>query len=258
MGGKQESQLSKDRLAGRSSIVCTVIRHVEIEDLGFLGEGLRRGGIAFRYVDASSLAPETLDLEGPLIVLGGPMGAYEVDRHPFLTFEIELIRRHMDAGRPVLGICLGAQLIAAAAGARVYPGERGKEIGWADVQLTDAGSADRIWTGFPRCFKTFHWHGDSFDIPDGAELLGSSDKYPQAFRLGPSAYAVQFHAEVVPARLEAWIRAYHLELQRERLSSQQVLAVPNPQEHRNLAARLGENVAAWLRDYIGPDDSTAQ
>jgi GMP synthase (glutamine-hydrolysing) len=232
-----------------------VIRHVEIEDLGYLGDGLRRGGVTFRYIDADSPAAVTADPDGPLIILGGPMGAYEIDRYPFLSREIELIRRHVDGGRPVLGICLGAQLIAAAAGARVFRGEHGKEIGWADVELTEAGRADRIWSGFPRRFNTFHWHGDSFDIPATAELLASSDRYPQAFRLGSNVYAVQFHVEVVPARLEAWIHAYRLELEREKLSSQQVLAVPNEREHRRLASRFGENIAAWLRDVSDTHES---
>ena len=240
-------ELREGRLTSeREAVHCTVIRHVEIEDLGYLGKGLQKGGIRVRYVDASGPARELPAADAPLIVLGGPMAAYDTDRHPFLAREIELIRRCLERERPVLGICLGAQLLAAAAGARVYHGERGKEIGWAEVELSEAGVADPIWAGFPQCFMTFHWHGDTFDIPDGAVLLASSDRYPQAFRLGPSAYGVQFHPEVVPVELEAWIRAYRLELERERLSSEQVLAVPDEEEHRALAQRFGENVAAWL------------
>ncbi len=198
-------------------------------------------------MDADSLNEARLDPERPLIVLGGPMGAYETERHAFLKTDIELIRRRLADGRPVLGICLGAQLMAAAAGARVYPGERGKEIGWAEVELTTAGCDDSLWEGFPQCFTTFHWHGDSFDIPDGATLLGSSEKYPQAFRLGANGYAVQFHPEVVPPELEAWIQAYHLELEREKLSSEDVLAVPDADVHRRLAYRFGENISRWLK-----------
>lgn len=176
------------------------------------------------------------------------MGAYETERYPFLKAEIALIRRQLAEERPVLGICLGAQLMAAAAGARVYPGERGKEIGWADVELAAAGCDDPLWEGFPKRFTTFHWHGDSFDIPDGAILLGSSERYPQAFRLGANGYAVQFHPEVVPIELEAWIRAYHLELEREKLTSEEVLAVPNSDVHRQLAYRFAENISRWLRE----------
>jgi GMP synthase (glutamine-hydrolysing) len=229
---------------------CTVIRHVEIEDLGYLGEALERNGIRSEYVDAESLPDDAGAVrDGGLVVLGGPMGAYEADRYPHLRAEIELIRAFLAAERPVLGICLGAQLLAVAAGARVYPGERGKEIGWAPVQLTEAGVHDPLWTGFPESFDTFHWHGDTFDLPAGAELLAHTEGYVQAFRLGPAAYGVQFHPEVVPAQLESWIRAYRLELERERLASEDVLGVPNAEIHRALAFRFGENIARWMGAY---------
>jgi GMP synthase (glutamine-hydrolysing) len=231
------------------AVPCTVIRHVEIEDLGYLGESLERNGIRFQYVDAESLPDEPFPThDGGLIVLGGPMSAYEADRHPYLGAEIELIRGRLAEGRPVLGICLGAQLLAAAAGARVHRGEHGKEIGWAAVRLTEAGVADPLWAGFPQSFITFHWHGDTFELPAGAELLARTDRYSQAFRLGPAAYGVQFHPEVVPVQLESWIRAYHLELERERLASEDVLGVPDAEAHRALALRFGENVARWLRE----------
>jgi len=230
---------------------CTVIRHVEIEDLGYIGESLERAGIRSRYVDADSLPAGELGAGGAsLIVLGGPMGVYEAERYPFLGAEIELIQAFLAGGRPVLGICLGAQLVAAAAGARVYPGAAGKEIGWAPVQLTDAGLADPLWAGFPERFQTFHWHGDTFDLPAGAELLARTERYVQAFRLGPTAYGVQFHPEVVPAQLESWIRAYRLELERERLASQDVLGVPDAETHRALASRFGENIGRWVREFL--------
>jgi GMP synthase (glutamine-hydrolysing) len=227
-------------------MTCNVIRHLEIEDLGHLGAALEARGIEFEYVDADAL--EAIDpAEGrPLIVLGGPMGVYERDRHPFLAREIDLVREHLAREVPVLGICLGAQVLAAAAGADVYAGGNGKEIGWAEVELTDAGAADPIWAGFPRRFTTFHWHGDTFDLPPGAELLARTDRYPQAFRLGDRAYGVQFHPEVVPEALASWIRAYRLELERERLSPDVVLGAPDPAGHRALAFRFGENIARWF------------
>ena len=229
------------------TITCTVIRHVAIEDLGYLDEGLSRGGIRFEYVDGESLTARLPEVE-TLIVLGGPMGAYEIERYPHLAAVIELIRRQLRDERPVLGICLGAQLVAAAAGGRVYPGTKGKEIGWADVELSEAGVGDPLWQGFPRRFTTFHWHGDTFDLPDGAEVLAHSESYVQSFRLGHFAYGVQFHPEVVPNRLESWIRAYRLELEREKLGSQDVLAVPDDEGHRALASRFGANIAGWLRN----------
>jgi GMP synthase (glutamine-hydrolysing) len=236
-------------MSEHETITCTVIRHVAIEDLGYLGEGLSRNGIRFEYLDGESLTagpPETQ----ALIVLGGPMGAYEIDRYPYLATVIELIRKQLREQRPVLGVCLGAQLLAAAAGARVYPGTRGKEIGWAEVELSEIGIDDPLWQGFPRRFPTFHWHGDSFDLPDGAESLARTEKYVQSFRLGSLAYGVQFHPEVVPHQLESWIRAYRLELEREKLSSQEVLAVPDAEAHRALASRFGANIAGWLRGAL--------
>jgi GMP synthase (glutamine-hydrolysing) len=182
------------------------------------------------------------------------MGVYEASRYPFLADEIELIRRFLAEGRPVLGICLGAQLLAAAAGARVYPGTRGKEIGWAEVELSEAGRADPIWSGFPPRFTTFHWHGDTFDLPRGAELLGQSARYPQAFRIGAAAYGVQFHPEVVPTSLDSWVEAYHLELERERLQPKQLLAVPDARLHRTLASRFGENlIRLWRQAPLGEE-----
>jgi len=238
---------TKQNVPAAANIPCSVVRHVEIEDLGYLGEALAAGGVDFEYVDAETLAQENPDIAGALILLGGPMSAYDVEGHPYLAREIELVGRRLEKGWPVLGICLGAQIVAAAAGATVHGGERGKEIGWADVELTDAGVADPLWAGFPRRFATFHWHGDTFVVPPGAEVLARTDRYVQAFRIGHYAYGVQFHPEVVPKALESWIRAYRLELERERLRSEHVLCVPDEQAHRSLAFKFGENIARWLR-----------
>ena len=232
-------------------ITCTVIRHVEIEDLGYLGEGLEQGGVAFDYIDARDVSSNPIPDNRGLIVLGGPMSVYDVDRHPYLDAEIQLIRDHVRLGRPVLGICLGAQLLAAAAEARVYPGQQGKEIGWFEIELTPNGYDDPLWAGFPPKFDSFHWHGDTFDLPAGAELLAFSARYTQSFRIDMHAYGVQFHPEVVPAALDSWIRAYHLELARERLQTDDVLDAPDLTTHRALARRFGENVARWLRSTGG-------
>lgn len=236
---------SASAAGGSPRLSCAVIRHVEIEDLGFLGPALAEGGIDFRYVDAASL-PTTID-EQALIVLGGPMGAYEADRFPYLTAEIELIRRFLDNRWPVLGICLGAQLLAIAADGSAYTGERGREIGWAAVSLNDDGRQDLLWNGFPRSFTAFHWHGDTVQLPADARPLARSERYVQAFAIGHAAYGVQFHPEVDPERLEDWIRAYRLELERERLPVETVLRVPDAGQHRRLASRFGANVALWLR-----------
>jgi GMP synthase (glutamine-hydrolysing) len=236
-----------------TEVVCNIIRHVEIEDLGYLGEALAGNGVSCRYIDAVALPGTDPEIGDALVVLGGPMAAYETDRHAYLVHELNLIERYLRDGHPVLGICLGAQLLAVAAGAQAYPGERGKEIGWGEVELSDAGISDALWAGFPRRFSTFHWHGDTFDTPNGAHVLARTSDYVQAFRLGARAYGVQFHPEVVPAELASWIEAYHLELERERLRSEDILKVPNAQDHRRLALRFGENVARWLKASVDPE-----
>jgi GMP synthase (glutamine-hydrolysing) len=139
-----------------------------------------------------------------LIVLGGSMGANDDGRHPFL-YDLKLfIRQVVTSGKPYLGICLGGQLLAAALGARVVPGRWG-ELGNLPVALTAEGSSDALFAGMPVEFDTFQWHHDSFDIPAGGILLGSSPECPhQVFRIGPSAWGTQFHPEVTEVIIREW------------------------------------------------------
>ena len=126
------------------------------------------------------------------------------DDLPYLRHEIEILSRAIHEGRPVLGICLGAQLIAKAAGARVYRNPR-KEIGWFEIRLTESGAADPLFAGVPPAETVFHWHGETFDLPPGAAWLASSDYCRhQAFRLGRAVYGLQFHLEVTPAMIAQW------------------------------------------------------
>jgi GMP synthase-like glutamine amidotransferase len=139
-----------------------------------------------------------------LIVLGGAMGANDDQRHPFLGDLKFLIRRAVALRIPYLGICLGGQLLAAALGAKVVS-QRWEELGTLDVSLTHTGKADRLFIGFPEDFRTFQWHHDSFDIPDGGVLLASSAACTnQAFRVGESAWGLQFHPEVTEAIIRDW------------------------------------------------------
>ena len=144
------------------------------------------------------------------------MGVYEQDRHPFLAEEIRLLQQAVREGLPVLGVCLGSQLLAAALGAPVTPG-RQKEIGWQAVTLTNAASEDPLWRGLERRFVGYHWHGDVFELPRGAVSLARSERTAhQAFRFGASAYGILFHLEVTEAMIQQMTKTFRAELQEEK------------------------------------------
>lgn len=150
-----------------------------------------------------TVPPATQPYDG-LVILGGPMNVDETDRYPFLSGEVALLQSALRRELPTLGICLGAQLLAKAAGARVVRGPA-PEIGWFPVRLTEAGRQDPLFQGIPEEFMTFHWHGDTYDLPPKAVHLASSAQYPQqAFRIGEQAYALQFHVEVTPEIVQRW------------------------------------------------------
>jgi len=174
-----------------------VLRHAQAEGIGLLGNALRERGIHHRALDIARGEPVPKDLRGVggLIVLGGPMGAYEQDKHPFLRSETALLEKAIAAGRPVLGICLGAQLIAQVLGARVYPGEK-REVGWGPVTLTADGLDDPLFVGGEPSLTVFHLHGDTYELPPDAANLATSRVYEQqAFRWGEIVYGFQFHLE---------------------------------------------------------------
>ena len=182
-----------------------VLRHVEHEHLGTVARALVQARQPYRYVDVFRGDPVPGDLAGcgGLIVMGGPMGVYESDKHPFLKDELRILREAAQAGYPVLGICLGAQLVASALGARVYPGQQ-KEIGWYPVEVT--APEDELTAALPARFMAFHWHSDTFDLPAGAVRLFRSDLYEnQGFRWGSNVCAVQFHFEVTGKMVEEWL-----------------------------------------------------
>jgi len=177
-----------------------VIQHEAGEGAGTLAPFLRGANLVRTF--AGEKVPAEADA---LVVLGGGMGAYEQDRLPHLADEIRLLRRCVEAGRPVLGICLGSQLLAAALGAEVAKAPQ-KEIGFYRVRLLPGARDDALFPAAPETFVAFHWHGDAFALPRGAVALASSTLTPvQAFRAGPRAWGIQFHLEVDEEVLSAMV-----------------------------------------------------
>ena len=182
-----------------------IVRHEPFEHLGRFAEILKQKNIRFLYKDLGqplALDAGALDACRGVIVMGGPQSAN--DSHPGLLAELTLIEQAVSAGTPVLGICLGAQLIAKALGARVYRNPE-KEIGWAPVYFTEAAESDAVFSGIVSPTTLFHWHGETFDLPAGAEWLAYSDKCRhQAYRFGSNVYGVQFHPEITPEMIVDW------------------------------------------------------
>jgi len=184
-----------------------IIQQVPHEGPGRIGEVIEGGGIGLELIKAfeGQRIPESLDDDSALIVLGGPMGVCDDDRYPYLKDEISLIESALKAGAPVLGICLGSQLLARAAGARVYSGGV-KEIGWYPLFINNEGRTERILEGLPSEIEVFQWHGDTFDVPVGGVNLASSELFPnQLIRVGERAYGLQFHLEVTAEMISEWL-----------------------------------------------------
>lgn len=188
------------------------IQHLAFEDLGILEDTFYELGYRIRYFEAGvDDLKQALEFEGLTIILGGPIGVYETEDYPFLKDEIEYLKQRLSKNLPTLGICLGAQLIAHALGAKVYAGPQ-KEIGWSSLQINDVKNNPLYVLGET---KVLHWHGDTFDLPEHAELLASSEIYPnQAFRVGTNILALQFHVEVAADSMEKWLIGHTCELQK--------------------------------------------
>jgi GMP synthase (glutamine-hydrolysing) len=227
---------------------CLAVRHVAFEDLGLLGPLLDERGYDVRYHDAgverfrvdSLVAPELV------IVLGGPIGVYETETYPFIAGEVAAIARRLEAEKPMLGVCLGAQMMAAALGARVAPGPV-KEIGWAPLTLTEAGRKSLLAP--LATTPVLHWHGDNCELPPGCERLAFTAHCPvQGFSRTPSQLALQFHLETEPARFENWLVGHTVELGKAGIDPRALRA--QAQTHGAATCELGRKVlAAWL-DHV--------
>ncbi|ANJ25640.1 glutamine amidotransferase-related protein [Agromyces aureus] len=222
-----------------------VLRHDSTIGLGNLGPTLEARGYDVVTVDApatdvAAIDPLAADL---VVVLGGEEGAYETDQYPYLADELRLLQARIEAEAPIFGVCLGAQLLAAALGARVYAGER-KEVGWLEVAPTAAGAASpvRHFAGVP----TVQWHGDTFDLPEGVERLAGSPQYEnQAFRRDEWLLAVQFHPEVTAGIHEDWLTAWGDELPAYGLTTERLR-----EERASYGAPAEAASAALLGEYL--------
>ncbi len=233
----------------------SIIQHHPIEGLGIIADALNRAGITPRYIrsfEGQHVPGEIGDVAG-LIVMGGPQSVYEHAKFPWLRQEMRLLEDALTHGKPVLAVCLGSQLLAAALGANVYPGRR-KEIGWHRVTLTNyaVGSASvpacgrHILCGEPSSFTAFHWHGDIFDLPHAATPLASSALTAhQAFRYGKNAYGLLFHMEVTLPQINTMVATFADELQSAGLNGSAIKL--NSHTHLPALQKIGRGVfARWV------------
>ena len=224
-----------DQPGGDSVVItkrCVVLRHVEYEGIAGYRAPIEAAGFAVERlaawcVDFADFDPIAPDL---LVIMGGPMGVYDAGDHPWIGPEVDAIAARIAAGRPTLGICLGAQMIAAALGSAVYPGNAGRELGFSRLTYSAVGQQSPV--GRIAEVEVLHWHGDTFDLPCDVELLASTDRYPnQAFRRGANLLALQFHAEMGrDPRFEHWLgdlpeaERAHMAAEHERLGHKAVAA----------------------------------
>lgn len=209
---------------------------------------MRAAGLPYEYLrtqEGESVPEKAKDLAG-LVVLGGPMGVYETDRHPHLEEEIRLISDALERGVPVLGVCLGSQLLARALGAEVRPG-RAKELGWGEVKATEEAFYDPLFGSLGESFTAFHWHGDVFELPEGAVLLASSGPTPaQAFRFGERAYGLLFHLEVEERLVRRMLDAFEDEAREAGKDPYEILR-QTPEHLPQLMARAGRFHERFLK-----------
>jgi GMP synthase-like glutamine amidotransferase len=190
---------------------CLVVQHVEAEPPWAISAALARAGIRadVRRVFAGEPLPHDTAGHDGIVVMGGPMSASSDEGFATRRAEIALLGRALADAVPTLGVCLGAQLLTLAAGGSVYPGANGPEIGWSLVDLSPARADDALLTGLPARLGVLHWHGDTFDLPPGAEHLAHTDRYPnQAFRVGGAAWGLQFHLEVTQDAVDGFLQAF--------------------------------------------------
>ncbi len=229
-----------------------VLQHISCENPGTISDALSRARIGAKLVatwkDAVPQSPP--DGIAGVVIMGGPMGVYESDKFKYLKDEMKLIESAVAQDIPVLGVCLGAQLMAGALAGDVKPGPK-KEIGWYPVQLDAGGTADPIFSKVPKKFMAFHWHGDRFELPKGAVRLAHSALTPnQAFRYGKSAYALQFHLEVNRKQVGMMAEVFASELKAEKIGADSISGIAGKYlpEMEKVGRTVFDDWAALVKD----------
>ncbi len=219
------------------------IQHLSFEDLGSLEDLFYQLGFRVRYFEAGvDDLTQAMQHTGLTIILGGPIGVYETEDYPFLQKEIDLLKVRLENNLPTLGICLGAQLIAHALGAKVYAGAV-KEIGWSPLTLSN--QTNHLLAPLEDS-PVLHWHGDTFDLPKNAVLLASSALYPnQAFSIGSHILALQFHIEVATESLEKWLIGHTCELRNANIDIP-ALRLDNEKFAPTLENQASQIITQWM------------
>jgi GMP synthase-like glutamine amidotransferase len=210
---------------------CLVVQHAEPEGPYAIGDALRSAGVTVdvrRVFDGDRLPADLQGFDG-LVVMGGPASATTDDGFPTRRQELDLLAGALGGELPVLAVCLGAQLLALAAGGSVRAGEAGPEIGWGGVELNGDASTDPLLAGLPTDPTVLHWHGDTFALPSTATHLATSARYPnQAFRVGDRAWGLQFHLEVNAEAVDAFLAAFGHEVRTAGLDPEAIRADSAP------------------------------
>jgi len=223
-----------------------VVQHVPAEGLGRLEPLLRSSNIEIEIIRPDTeFATSAIAEASGLIILGGPMSVYEADRYPRLRAEMQLIESALERHLPILGLCLGSQLLAAVLGSQVRPG-RAKELGWYDVTLEERAQDDLLFKNMPARFKALHWHGDIFDLPGGAgHLARSALTECQAFSYGTNAWGILFHLEAGTAEVRAMAAAFPEEVRNAGTTPEQLVEV-TAQEEPDTARLAPRLLGAWV------------
>lgn len=199
------------------------IRHVEIEHLGIIEDYLQQRDFTIEYIDTPKGQKLKLPVEeySFIVILGGYMGVYESDLYPFLKYEFEIIEQSLKYQITLFGICLGCQMLAEVLGGKVYKGERGKEIGFFNIEKI---SENVLFSDFPKNFKAFQWHGDTFTLPKEAERIFKNEIYDNQGFIFKKAVGLQFHIEVNEKMIKQWIDFYKEEIKQEKINPQKILS----------------------------------